>query len=207
MENEIGYRKKILAIRAAAHSDKDMKVSMGAKGSYSARSEEGTLNLLQPLLDRYMIDVVCTGVTSIDAGPTHFKGIFTYDFIDCETGFKETVQYIGGGSDRSDKDTGKAGTYAFKNMLIKRFFMVSGEDADNTSSETHVNDSLANLKTIVGELTKKGYFMNVEINPDQSESVASRIRNELIGKIQSNKDKAPWLMEMENSLRDVISKL
>ncbi len=207
MENELKYRAKIMAIRRSVHTSKDMKVSLGGKGSYAARSEEGTLNALQPLLDKYQIDVVCTKVVAVDTSPTHFKAIYTYNFIDCETGYTETVEYAGSGTDRSDKDTGKAGTYAFKNMLIKRFFMVSGEDSDNVSSDVQHNSIHSELTSKFKRLVTAGYFNSTKMNPSQDQRGHDRAMNECSNDIKEHIDDTSWLMWKDREFSKLLERV
>lgn len=205
--DELYYRRKMLEIRKLTSIAKDMTVDMGKSGGYKARSIKAVLDSVIPMLNMCKIDVVCTNITCIHAGETHFKGIYTYRFIDVETGFYEDVMTVGGGADRSDKDTGKATTYAFKYLFTTRFSADSGEDTDNTSSAITIDDSLNNLKNIMISMWKEDYFLSDTINPSKDIKQAEIQYQALGQEIAKHKNNGPWLLRKENELTELLSQL
>ena len=138
--------KKLHAIFSEAEGiTKDMQVGGGGYG-YKAVSEAEVLNKVKPLMRKYKVLIIPIDI-SVDtqfnaveiAGKvkttTFTELIVTYDVIDCESGEKIQCKGIGHGIDAGDKASGKASTYADKNVMLRLFKMFSGEDTDNTHSD------------------------------------------------------------------------
>jgi hypothetical protein len=199
--DELWYRRKMLEIRKNTTVGKDMDVSMGQKGSYKARSIKAVLDTYMPFLNAQGIDVVCTDIQCVHASETNFKGIYTYKFTDIHTGFSEEVKTVGGGADRSDKDTGKATTYAFKYLFTTRFSADSGEDTDQDGTDVTIDDVLGSIRATMKSLWSAGYFMNEIINPGKSEKQAE-IQYQAMGQeIAKHINNGPWLMKKEKELK------
>ena len=109
---------------------KDMSVA----GQYKAISEAVVLNEMKPLLKKYSLVLLPTGVTAKQEGKLTVLET-EWLMVDVDTGESVKLMAPGNGADPQDKGSGKAWTYAYKAVLQKTFMLFSGEDTDNTHSD------------------------------------------------------------------------
>jgi len=143
----MGLYQKMHAVMVDSEAlDKSMTVGFGTN-AYKAISEASVLNLIKPLLKKHglIIFPVSVQINEIKDVYNNAKGettrlmsqiVATYKIVDIETGEHELLATVGNGCDTQDKASGKALTYGYKALLQKTFCLFSGEDTDNTHSET-----------------------------------------------------------------------
>ncbi len=113
---------------------KDSHIKYGST-NYKGTSEEAVLEAIRPLLVKHKIIIIPTEVTDLAFNGKVLTAIFHYNIIDAETGVFIPSSAGGQGADTQDKAFGKASTYAGKYLLLKTFWIATGEDPDKTSSE------------------------------------------------------------------------
>jgi len=156
-QDQVKLAKKLVEIRKKCFMGKDMTVAL-KNSSYAARSEEGVLTLVRPLLDEYGVDFFITKIDPFFHSSTAVKIVLHGIFMDIETGASLPAVSIGSGVDQGDKDTGKAITYAVKNLFVKRFLFISGDDNDKTSTEMDLIRAKQDYKNELNRLTSIKYF-------------------------------------------------
>lgn len=159
--------------------EKSMTVGKGTN-SYSAISEADVLNGIKPLLKKFKliiipVDVEITELTDFYQTSSTYNGKTTvndkarlmtqlktkWKVVDAETGESEILAAPGNGADPQDKGSGKAWTYAYKNLIQKTFCLFSGEDTDNTHSND-INQVSSQEPKITTEQLEKVLGDNVD---------------------------------------------
>jgi hypothetical protein len=159
-ENELALVRKIAEISKAAVISKDMAVPASRDGSrtYAARSEAQVLGVLRPLFQEHNVYPIVKNIDTEFVSENYIKIRVTMLMYDLDTGAAITFEGLGSGFDKSDKDAGKALTYAKKNAFLHLFNAVTNEDADNHSSEVTEGDIREEAATLLDELWKKGRY-------------------------------------------------
>lgn len=161
------YEKIFKVMESTKGLDKNMTVGTG-NSSYKAISEATVLGEIKPLLKANrlvlipikaeMTEVVNTYETSRGTTTRCMTQLTEYwKIVDIDTGESEIVVGVGNGADSQDKGSGKASTYAYKNMLSKLFMLFSGEDTDNTHSDDiskEMTKPIAPIKSRAKTITK-----------------------------------------------------
>ena len=126
---------KILSIMSdVQYLAKDDKVEFG-KTAYKALSEEKVTSIMRAELLKHRDVVFPIAQTSSREGTiTHVDVVYKMVNVDDPTDFIE-IASCGDGADTQDKGSGKAMTYAFKDMWLRTFALPTGEDPDKISSE------------------------------------------------------------------------
>ncbi|NJL71330.1 MAG: hypothetical protein HC888_06820 [Candidatus Competibacteraceae bacterium] len=124
-------------MKSISHIEKDMVITT-AKGSYQVRSEEAVLKVLKPKLIQHNLLILLKDMEGRCINSlTEVNG--TLQIFDVSDGDSVTIPFYGQGKDGGDKGAGMALTYGVKNALLKTFLVVSGDDADNVSSEVKMD--------------------------------------------------------------------
>jgi hypothetical protein len=145
------YEKMYNVMCQSTGLDKSMEVGEG-KNAYKAVSEAAVLGVVKPLLKANKL-VIFPVKCVVDETHTEYQGkyglsqrfltklVVNYKIVDIETGEFDLLESIGYGTDTQDKGSGQAMTYAYKALLQKTFCLFSGEDTDNTHSDTKEKNS------------------------------------------------------------------
>lgn len=114
---------------------RDTTISSRKTGdSYKVLSSEKVLQLLRPKFIENNLVIFPTAASGMKEGSVT-TGQFEYTIIDIEDDERIVVAAIGQGSDTQDKGAGMAMTYAFKNMLLKMFMIITNDDPDMEHSD------------------------------------------------------------------------
>lgn len=174
--------KKILNVyKSVSQISKDMELKIRG-GSYKVMSESAVISAIRPALIEEGLVLVQTGATgSKDKNITSVNT--RYLLIDTDSGEFVELGGYGEGSDSQDKGAGMATTYALKNTLMKTFMIISGEDADNVTSEQKTDD--------IKERVSKGEKKCVELITKSFNA----------GKL-TNKERDEFLIDLNHLARD-----
>ncbi len=155
---------KLLNIYESVKSvNKDMLIKTRS-GGYKVMSEATVINAIRPELLKNKLIIIQTKAHGEKTG--NITRVNTqYRIIDTESGEFIELGGYGEGSDSQDKGAGMAQTYALKYVLMKTFMLISGEDADNVSSDQKSDDfqkQLADARKKCLELIKTTEFPETE---------------------------------------------
>ena len=148
---------KIAAIRDEASFNKDSKIET-RNGSYDIWTEASVLKTLRPLFAKHRVLPVRQGIEIGYSDAKTIKLIVFMVMYDLDS--DQTIPFtgVGTGFDPSDKDSGKASTYATKDAFLKLFTAVSGMDSDLDSSDKTDGAVRGTGKALLDELYRNGYF-------------------------------------------------
>lgn len=119
-------------------------------GSYSVVNQARVVEELRPLLVERGLIIFPSKVTHLETHPIvtkkdtwesksfHTTAGIEFTIFDTESGESIVFSGIGSGEDASDKDAGKAFTYAEKKALMKLFFLQQTDDPDQIGSEANL---------------------------------------------------------------------
>ncbi len=155
---------KLLNIYESVKSvNKDMLIKTRS-GAYKVMSEATVINAIRPEFLKNKLIIIQTGAHGEKTG--NITRVNTqYKIIDTESGEFIELGGYGEGSDSQDKGAGMAQTYALKYVLMKTFMLISGEDADNVSSDQKSDDfqkQLVDARKKCLELIKTTEFPETE---------------------------------------------
>jgi len=102
--------------------------------AYKVLSSEKVLQLLRPKFIENKLVIFPTSASAVKEGSVT-TGEFVYTIVDAEDNDSMIVASVGQGSDTQDKGAGMAMTYAFKNMLLKLFMIITNDDPDLEHSD------------------------------------------------------------------------
>lgn len=156
-EEKRALLEKIAMIRDEAGFSKDSKIETRG-GSYDIWTEPAILKVLRPLFQKHRVLPVREGITSVYADSNHIKVVAHMVMYDLDSLDSIAFTGLGGGFDNSDKDAGKASTYAVKDAYLKLFTAVSGMDPDQDSSDKTEDSVRAEAKATLGLVFQAWYF-------------------------------------------------
>lgn len=152
VKKEMNLHQRIICVmNDVSYLQKDKKVSTGGEGSYNAISIEKITEEVSKAMVRHGITIVPVD-TILKREDTVLEQTFkdgskrqsVQRFTTLEKKYRVTnadnpddfiiASSCGTGVDSQDKSVGKAGTYAYKYLLIRLFAIATGEDTDDVAS-------------------------------------------------------------------------
>lgn len=207
-EMELALIKKISAISQKAVVDKTMNVPTNREGtkSYAARSEQRVLEVLRPLFYENGVYPLIHNILTEYASENYIKIKIELRIYDLDTGYFLEFAGLGSGMDRSDKDAGKALTYAKKNAFLHLFNVVTGEDTDNHSSAQDDSAIREEAERLLGEVWQGGLYHKAAA---EELGVSMETQDEADKKRVHEKAAVTWQQRTvaikEGSLQDVMT--
>jgi len=140
------WQKVAKVMEAVEYLKKDDTIGTG-NNSYKGMSAEKVItNIRTHMISNGLIVTLSDQITlGIDRDTVNYQGKAgisrftqietTYKLIDVDTGEFELISSVGHAVDSQDKGSGKALTYAFKNMLLNTFMIPTGEDTDKVHND------------------------------------------------------------------------
>ena len=141
-------------MKKVGYVQKDMKVEMGAKGSYTVTSEKAVLQLIRPFLIEAKLIMIPEEVVSVEKTGSVTTLNMKYRMTDLEDNDSIIIAAIGQGTSSGDKGAGMAMTYAGKYALLKPLMMVTGDDPDKTGDVAH-KEHFDELKVLASKLVEE----------------------------------------------------
>lgn len=144
MSEAKSVQEAILAVMQEVSSvQKDGKISSG--GGYKFASETAFIEALRPAMVKHYLFIYPSGIAALNddtyttsGGSTMNSRIGRFRFSMCHAPSDTSIdiEVLGEGADIGDKASNKAMTAALKYALRQTFLISTGDDPDNTPSET-----------------------------------------------------------------------
>lgn len=174
---------------------KDGKIKMGDKGSYTILTERKVLEILRPAFIEKGLIVIPRHIQHLSRmGSVTTLGM-EFQIIDVTENPSDIINCssIGQGSSTGDKGAGSAFTYALKYLLMKVTMMMSGDDPDQIGDDVHEAEASKNESFAI----KLAQEVNTLIS---GKMLTPEIGNGMIKYLEENKNDPAILKEAEAQL-------
>jgi hypothetical protein len=175
---------------------KDGKIEMGTKGSYTVLTERKVLEILRPAFIEKMLVIVPKRIEHLSrmGSVTTLGMVFT--IIDLEDKHEIEVSSVGQGSSTGDKGAGSAFTYTLKYLLMKITMMMSGDDPDQIGDNIHEEEASKNEAFAIKLVEEVRSLID-------GKKVTIEIGNGMIKYLEDNKNDPAILKDAEKQLNEM----
>jgi hypothetical protein len=175
---------------------KDGKIEMGSKGSYTVLTERKVLEVLRPAFIEKKLVIVPQRIEHLSrmGSVTTLGMVFT--IIDLEDKHEIEVSSVGQGSSTGDKGAGSAFTYALKYLLMKITMMMSGDDPDQIGDEEHDDEAKENEAFAIKLAQEVSSLISGKM-------ITPEIGNGMIKYLEENKNDPAILKDAERQLNEM----
>lgn len=177
---------------------KDGKIEMGSKGSYTVLTERKVLEILRPaFIDKGLI-MLPVGIEHLSKMGSVTTAGMLFDIIDTTENPPDIIQVasIGQGSSTGDKGAGSAFTYNQKYALMKSTMMMSGDDPDQIGDNVHEDEATKNEAFAIKLAQEVSALISGKM-------VTPEIGNGMIAYLEENKNDPAILKDAEKQLNEM----
>ncbi len=179
---------------------KDGKIEMGSKGSYTVLTERKVLEVLRPAFIEKKLVIVPHRIEHFSRTGSVTNLGMSWTIVDIEDNHEILVASVGQGSSTGDKGAGSAFTYCLKYLLMKLTQMMSGDDPDQVGDNVHDEEKEKNTELAV----KLSQEVTALIS---GKKITQEIGKGMIEYLQANQNDPAILRDAENQINQMKSRM
>ena len=175
---------------------KDGKIEMGNKGSYTVLTERKVLEILRPAFIEKGLVIIPFEIAHLSRmGSVTTLGM-NFKIVDITDNDEIIGSSIGQGSSTGDKGAGSAFTYCLKYFMMKVTLMMSGDDPDQIGDNIHEDEASKNEVFAIKLAQEVSALISGKM-------VTPEIGNGMIAYLEENKNDPAILKDAEKQLNEM----